>query len=109
MTPPQPQASPTPTPGPLSVMPQSISLSAPGATQTYAATESTYAGAFHSSADSSCANIASVNPSAVTTSPATFTVTAGSKAGTCSITVGDASGQTKTVTVTVTLTQGTIQ
>jgi hypothetical protein len=93
----------------LTVSPQSIDLSASGATKTFSVNESPYGGAFHATAASSCAGIASVDPGSSAAEPSTFTVTAGSNPGTCAITVSDYNGQSSTVNVTVTITQGTIQ
>ncbi len=105
-----PTTAPSSAPGALSVTPKSISLNAAGATQTVTASEGSYSGSFTASAQTTCTGIASIGPATSTPgSSATFTVTAGTTAGSCSLSVSDNAGHTSTIPVVVTITQGTIQ
>ena len=113
---PTPTPTPVPTPaGALSVAPASLpNFTSAGQTGTFTAAEPQYTGSFTAVADaasctSSGAAVATVTPSAAAAGNATFTVTAGTAAGVCTIAVGDVFGQKTAVTVTVTFTQGTLR
>jgi|GEM_PF-3412419 len=99
---------PTPTPAPLAVSPASLSFTASGASyaQTFAASESGYTGAFTETDTCNPGTaIATVSAASGPGPTATFTVTPQS-AGSCVVTVHDTNGQTSTVTIGVTITQG---
>jgi hypothetical protein len=107
---------PTPTPTPVSTAPPTgtvtlsqtvLAFSAPGQTSTVTASEPGYSGAITANAGA-CGVVAVVAPSSATSSPAQFTV-ASQTSGSCAVTFSDAFGQTATLTVGVTITQGTIQ
>jgi hypothetical protein len=87
----------------MHVSQSSIDFTASGQTASVTASEANFGGAF--GALSANGAIATVNPA----SGATFTITAGTSAGTTTIAVTDGHGQTVNVTVNVTLTTGTIQ
>jgi hypothetical protein len=89
--------------GTVYVNQSSFSLTQSGQTATLNASENGFSGNF--SAVSSAPSVASVSPSSGTA----FTITAGSTAGTATITVSDGLGNSAQVTVGVTLTSGTIQ
>lgn len=91
----------------MQASPTSIALNSAGDTASFSVSETSYTGAFNATASPQCAGIASVAPSS--SNPSQYVVTAGSKAGTCSITVGDSYGQHLGIGVTVTITQGSIQ
>jgi hypothetical protein len=111
-----PSPSPVPTPaGAPFVVPASLpGFTSAGQTGTFTVTEPQYAGSFTAVADAaSCtsngAAVATVTPPAAAGGNATFTVTAGTAAGVCTIAVSDVFGQKTAVTVTVTFTQGTLR
>jgi len=105
---PPPSPSPSPTPAPLAVSPAGLSFTASGASyaQTFAASEPGYTGAFTETDTCNPGTaIATVSAASGPGPTANFTVTPQS-AGSCTITVHDTNGQTSTVTVGVTITQG---
>jgi len=105
---PSPSPTPTPTPAPLALSPAALSFTASGASyaQTFAASESGYTGAFTETDTCNPGTaIATVSAASGPGPTANFTVTPQS-AGSCTITVHDTNGQTSTVTVGVTITQG---
>jgi hypothetical protein len=105
--PPAPTATPTAPPGgALTLSRTTAAFTLTGETLTIAATESGYTGTVTPDA-SACANVASVTPSSAS-APAAFTLTAlGS--GACTVSFTDRFGQRATVSVGVTITQGSIQ
>ncbi len=87
-------------PGTLTVSTSSLSFLVGGATQTFTASESSYAGAINASSGN--ASVATVTPaSGAGPGPITFTVTP-TGAGSTSITITDDHGGKKTVSITVT-------
>lgn len=105
---PSPTPSPTPTPAPLAVSSAALSFTASGASyaQTFAVSELGYTGAFTETDTCNPGTaIATVSAASGPGPTANFTVTPQS-AGSCAITVHDTNGQTSTVTVGVTITQG---
>jgi len=99
-------STPAPSFGQLQVTPTVIALSAPGATQTVAATQANFNGTFTIGVDpASCNGVASVQPSG---NNASFTVVAGQNAGHCRMTVVGGGNQVVTLDVTLTITQGGI-
>ncbi len=83
----------------------SVALSAAGAQATVTVTQAAYTGPFN--AQSSNAAIATVAQGAQTNS---FIITAGSTAGTATVTISGAAGSAPAViTVVLTLTQGVVQ
>ncbi|HEX3464351.1 MAG TPA: hypothetical protein VHS78_09925 [Candidatus Elarobacter sp.] len=105
--------SPTPTPsptappgGPVTLSSTSANLTLAGQTTTVTASETGYAGQISADAGT-CANVASVSPSAAS-APATFTITARGS-GSCTVTFADAFGQRAPLSVGVTVTQGNLQ
>jgi hypothetical protein len=105
--PPSPTPSPAPAPGgALTLSQSSLAFDVAGASATITASEPGYAGTLAADA-TGCANVAAVSPSA-TTAPATFTVTA-QGGGACTIAFTDVHGQRATVSVGVTVTQGSIK
>jgi len=105
-------ATPTPTPvptasptGSVALSQTSVSFSAPGQTATVTASEPGYSGPITAGA---CGVVAVVSPAAATSSPAHFTITS-QGSGSCAVTFTDSFGQSATLTVGVTITQGTIQ
>ena len=104
---PAPTPSPTPAPGgPLTLSRTSATFQLAGATATVTASETGYDGAVAADA-SGCANVATVTPGSAG-APADFTITA-QGSGTCTIAFSDRYGQRASMTVGVTITQGTIQ
>jgi len=93
---------------PLALSPSSLAFTASGASyaQTFAASEPGYTGAFTETDTCNPGTaIATVSAASGPGPTANFTVTPQS-AGSCTITVHDTNGQTSTVTVGVTITQG---
>jgi hypothetical protein len=97
----------TPTPAVPILTPSagSVSFTTAGAISGFTVTENGYAGAL--TATSNCAGIATFTPSSGTGPTASFSVTSVA-AGTCQITVKDASNNATAVTVVVTTTTGTV-
>lgn len=83
--------------GPVSPSPGSVSLTVAGANGSFTVSETGYAGTFTADA-SSCGSAASVSPASGTT----FTVSPGTTAGNCAISVSDDHGQGAKVNVFVT-------
>lgn len=107
-----PTSAPTPA-GPMSLSTSSENLSNTGSTGTFTANETGYSGTFTVTLDqTSCTSggnaVATVSPMSGSGPSATFTITAGSAAGTCQITVSDSYGQKQTVSAVVTITQGVL-
>lgn len=92
---------PAPTPGPLAVTPAALTFlgPGPGQVQTVTASESWFSGPF--SLGNGCSGIATVAPHAGSTT--SFDVTPNA-AGTCTLTVSGAPGQTQPVAITITTT-----
>lgn len=109
-TPPTPSPTPVPTatPGALSVSPSTIAFTSSGQTAAVTAGESPANGTLTLDA-SGCAGIAAVSPASGPASGTTFTITAGSSSGSCTLHVSDAAGQSQPVGVTLTITTGVIQ
>jgi hypothetical protein len=108
VAPPTPTPSPTPSPGgPLTLSRNAIAFTAAGQTATVTANEPAYAGAVAPDA-SGCTAVAGVTPALSAAVPATFTITA-QTAGSCSIAFSDIYGQRASLTVGVTITQGTLK
>jgi hypothetical protein len=108
VTPPAPAPSPTAPPaGALSVSQSTVALTAQGQSANVDVSEAGYSGpiGFDGTA---CAAVASVSPASQQPAPATFTITAQS-AGSCTLAFVDRFGQRASVTVGVTLTQGSIK
>lgn len=109
-----PSASPTPA-GIVAVAPASFpSFTGANQTGTFTVTEPQYAGQFGALADpATCApngaTVATVSPATAPAPNATFTITTGGTAGVCTIVVTDGFGQKQSVTVTVSITQGTLR
>jgi hypothetical protein len=100
-----PLSTPQPTLAPLVVNPSALSFSLTG-TQSFAVTESGYAGAYRIT--SSDPQVASV-PASMAANGGTISVPVTAKgAGTATVTVADAQGQSETVGVVVTLTPVTV-
>lgn len=99
---------PTATPGALSVSPATIAFTSSGQAATITAGESPANGTLSLDAGQ-CAGIAAVSPASGPASGTTFTITAGSSSGSCTLRVTDAAGQSQQVGVTLTLTTGVIQ
>lgn len=105
-------ATPTPAPtappaGSVSLSQTAVAFSAPGQTATVTASEPGYSGPIAAGAGA-CGVVAVVSPAFATSSPAHFTITS-QGSGSCAVTFTDSFGQTATLTVGVTITQGTIQ
>jgi hypothetical protein len=93
---------------PLIVSSSALSYTTAGATQTFTASETGYAGTLTAANGSpSCAGIANVAPASGTGPAALFSVTSVA-AGICQLKVTDTNGQTAVVTVTVTTTGGSV-
>ena len=111
---PAPTPSPTPAGAPA-VVPASLpDFTSAGQTRTFTVAEPQYAGSFTAVADAaSCsangAAVAMVTPATAPAASATFTVTAGTAPGVCTIAVTDAFGQRTALVATVTFTQGTLK
>jgi len=105
--PPSPTPSPTAPPsGALILSQSSAAFQLAGDTATVTASEPGYSAAVVADA-SGCANVATVSPSAAS-APASFTVTARGS-GACTIAFTDSFGQRATLSVGVTVTQGSIK
>jgi hypothetical protein len=105
---PVPTATPTAAPtSPLSLSQASLAFAAPGQSATVTASEAGYSGPITAGAGT-CGTTISVTPASAVGAPAQFTVTA-QGSGSCTITFTDRFGQTATLSVGVTVTQGTIQ
>jgi hypothetical protein len=105
---PTPTIAPTAPPGGTVALSQTVlAFSAPGQTATVTVSEPGYTGAIAANAGA-CGVVAAVSPPTATSSPAQFTVTS-QTSGSCAITFTDSFGQAATLTVGVTITQGTIQ
>lgn len=105
---PAPTASPTAPPsGSLSLSQSAISFTAPGQSAMVTASETNYTGPISVNAGT-CGTVVNVTPSSVASAPGHFTVGAQSS-GSCTVTFTDQFGQTATLSVGVTVTQGTIQ
>ncbi|HEY0396335.1 MAG TPA: hypothetical protein VGD01_17800 [Candidatus Elarobacter sp.] len=105
--PPAPTATPTAPPGgPLTLSRTAAAFTLAGETVSVAASETGYTGTVTPDAGG-CANVAGVSPSSAS-APAAFTVTA-LGAGACTIAFSDRFGQRATVSVGVTITQGSIR
>ena len=103
-----PTPSPTPSPGgPLTLSQSAVAFTAAGQTATVTANEPAYAGSVAPDA-SGCTAVASVTPALAAAVPASFTITAQS-AGSCSLPFYDGYGQRASLTVGVTITQGTLR
>lgn len=103
-----PTAAPTASPaGALSVSRSSVAFTAQGQSATVDVSETGYSGTIGFDSGT-CAAIAVVTPGAQQPAPATFTVTA-QGAGACTLAFVDRFGQRASVTVGVTLTQGSIK
>jgi hypothetical protein len=93
--------------GTIVVSPASLSFLSTAVKKNFAVSEKGYAGTFTATPNAkSCAKVASV--AAIAKNKKAFTVTSGSKAGTCLITVADKNGHKTTVKAVVTLTTGVI-
>jgi len=93
---------------PLTVSTDQATFTAAGATSTFSANETGYAGTFTAANGTpSCAGIATFSPASAGGPSGLFTITAVA-AGTCQIKVTDTNGQTAVVNVTVTTTGGSI-
>src|SRR5579872_1660187 len=96
-----------PSTGTIAVSPSSLEFTRPNQSITFTASEAGYSGML-TIATGTC-NLVSVSPSMGSAQGVTFTVTSSSSAGSCMISVVDGAGGTASVSVAVTLTQGTIQ
>jgi hypothetical protein len=98
---------PPSTPGPVTITPSagSVSFTAAGATSGFTVTETGYTGTL--TATGNCSGIATFTPASGSGPTAAFSVTAVA-AGTCQITVKDASNNATVVVITVTTTSGVI-
>ncbi len=92
--------------GPLDLSKSALAFDAASQTAQLGASEAGYAGPVNASA-SACDGVVTIAPPSAAV-PATFTITA-QRAGSCSVTVTDAFGQTASVAVGVTITQGAIR
>ena len=106
---PAPTATPTPAPNVLSANPNPLNFTSLSGTGMFTTTEALYTGAFTatSTGATSCTGIATFSPASGAGPNQAFTVTPVA-AGTCTITVTDASGQKVNESVVVTTTTGTI-
>lgn len=97
----------TPTPIPIILNPTSLAFTVAGASATFNASESGYAGTFTASS-TNCSGIATFAPASGQGPAVTFTVTSVA-AGQCLIKVVDAGAQAVFLQVIVTSTSGTVQ
>ncbi len=108
VTPPTPTPAPTAPPsGTVALSQTAVTFSAPGQSSNVTVSEPGYSGPITANAGA-CGVVAVVSPSSTTSSPAQFTVTS-QTSGSCAVTFSDSFGQTATLSVGVTVTQGTIQ
>ena len=105
---PVPTATPTAPPaGAITLSQAALAFAAPGQSATVTASEAGYSGPITAGAGT-CGTTISVTPATAASAPAQFTVTA-QGSGSCTVTFTDRFGQTATLPVGVTVTQGTIQ
>jgi hypothetical protein len=92
---------------PIVISPASLGFQASAVKKNFTASEKGYTGAFTATPNAkSCAKVATV--AAIAKNKKAFTVTSGTTAGTCVITVADKNGHKTTVKAVVTLTTGII-
>lgn len=103
---PIPTSSPSGGGGTFAVAPDALSIDAVGTSQKLTVSEQNYSGVFTLD-DSACTKYANV--SGVTAGPSSTLTVTGLAAGTCSLSISDAAGNKKSVSVTVTSTSGVIQ
>jgi len=115
---PSPGSTSTPAPSPspnnsssaLTLSTPSLALGGTAQANTFGVSESGYTGSFTAQLDPSCSSIvSSVAPDVAPGPSATFTVTTGSSAGTCSLYVSDASGRKVALTISVAQVNGVLQ
>jgi len=105
---PAPTATPTAPPaGEIALSQAALAFAAPGQSATVTAREAGYSGPITAGAGS-CGTAIGVSPTSAVSAPAQFTITA-QGSGSCMVTFSDRFGQTATLQVGVTVTQGTIQ
>ena len=105
---PVPTSTPTmPPAGAIMLSQASLTFTGPGQSAAITASESGYSGPIAVNAGT-CGTAVTVTPASAATAPAQFTVTA-QGSGSCAVSFTDRFGQTATLAVGVTVTQGTIQ